>query len=110
MNNYKFKSILKDEIYNFIEFKKSLGYKYNGSETLLKKIDNYWNALGIEKIELSEDDVMNFTKRNDNESLSYYKNRLYLLKHFSLFLVKQGYKNIYVYDYPIKQNKYMQLH
>lgn len=106
MNNYKFKSILKDELYNFIEFKKSLGYKYSYSVTICKKIDEYWNTLEMEEIDFSEDYVMDFAKRNDNESLGYYKNRLYILKHFSLFLIKQGYKDIYVYDYSIKQNKY----
>ena len=49
---------------------------------------------------------MEYAKRKDNESINYLKDRLYILKHFSLFLVKQGYENIYVYDYPIKQNKY----
>lgn len=106
MNNYGFKSILKEELYNFIEFKRSCGYKYEAAINHCKKIDNYWYSLNLNKIELNEEDVMNYAKRKDNESISYLKDRLYILKHFSLFLINQGYKNIYVYDYPIKQNKY----
>lgn len=106
MNNYEFKSILKEELNNFIQFKKSCGYKYQYAITECKKIDNYWYELNLKKVEFNEEDVLNYAKRKSNESMSYFKNRLYVLKHFSLFLVKQGYKNIYVYDYPIKQNKY----
>ena len=106
MNNYGFKSVFKDELYNFIEFKRSCGYKYEGAIFQCKKIDNYWYNLNLNKIQLSENDVMNYAKRRENESIGYLKDRLYILKHFSLFLVKQGYENIYVYNYPIKQNKY----
>ncbi len=101
MNNYGFKSVFKDELYNFIEFKRSCGYKYEGAIFQCKKIDNYWYNLNLNKIQLSENDVMNYAKRRENESIGYLKDRLYILKHFSLFLVKQGYENIYVYDYPI---------
>lgn len=106
MNNYNFKSILRDELYNFIEYKKSLGYKYNYSYTICKKIDMYWDNLSLKKVELLEEDVINFAHRNDNESINYYRSRLYILKHFALFLIQRGYKNIYVYDFPIKQKKY----
>lgn len=106
MTNYGFKSILKDELYNFINFKRSCGYKYKLAINQCKKIDNYWNNLNLDKIVLNENDVLEYAKRKDNESISYFRDRLYTLKHFSLFLIKQGYKDIYVYDYPIKQNKY----
>lgn len=106
MNNYGFKSVLKEELYNFIQFKRSCGYKYNGAIYQCKRIDNYWYELNLENIEFNKDDVLNYAKRKDSESINYLRERLYILKHFSLFLVKQGYKNVYVYDYPIKQNKY----
>ena len=106
MNNYGFKSILKDELCNFINFKRSCGYKYKNEIFYCKQIDNYWYNLKSNKIQLNENDVTDYAKRHENESIGYFKNRLYVLKHFSLFLVKQGYKNVYVYDYPIKQNKY----
>lgn len=106
MNKYGFKSVLKDELYNFIQFKKSLGFKYDSAISLCRKIDNYYDSIGLDKIELTEDTVLEFTKRNDNENIDYLRNRLYILKHFSLYLIRCGYENIYVYDYPIKQNKY----
>lgn len=106
MNNFGFKSILKDELCNFIQFKRSCGYKYIAEVNLCKKIDNYWYKLNLSKFELTEEHVMNYAKRGKNESINYLKDRLYIIKHFALFLVKQGYANIYVYDYPIKQNKY----
>lgn len=106
MINYGFKSVLKNELYNFIEFKRSCGYKYESAINHCKKIDNYWYQLKLDKIVFSESIVLEYAKRKDNESISYLKDRLYILKHFSLFLVKQGYKDIYVYNYPIKQSKY----
>ena len=106
MNNYGFKSVLKDELYNFIQFKKSLGYKYDSPITICKKIDNFWSELNCSNIEMNKEDVMKFAKRLENENINYHSQRLYLLKNFSLFLVQQGYQNIYVYEYPIKQNKY----
>lgn len=106
MKDYKFKSVFKNELYNFIEFKKSLGYNYISNIIHCKKIDDYWNNLKTNKIELIEKDVMQYSQRKNNESLSYHSSRLYVLKHFALFLIQQGYNNIFLYDYPIKQNKY----
>ena len=106
MVKYAFKSVLKEELYNFINFKRSCGYKYENAIYQCKKIDNYWYQLNLDKIVFGENIVLEYAKRKDNESINYLKDRLYILNHFSLFLVKQGYENIYVYDYPIKQNKY----
>lgn len=106
MNNYGFKSIFKKELYNFIQFKRSCGYKYDNEVFECKKIDKYWYELNTNKMELIKEDVLAYTKRKNNESVAYLKNRIYVIKHFALFLIKQGYKNIYVYEYPIKQNKY----
>ena len=94
MNNFGFKSILKDELCNFIQFKRSCGYKYIAEVNLCKKIDNYWYKLNLSKFELTEEHVMNYAKRGKNESINYLKDRLYIIKHFALFLVKQGYANI----------------
>ena len=101
-----FKSVFKNELINFIEFKRSLGFKYNGSIQYCRNIDRFWFDKNISCIELKEEDVKEFAKRKDSESISNQRNRLYTLKHFSIFLVKQGYKNIYIYDEKIKQDKY----
>lgn len=106
MNNYCFKSILSDELSNFIDFKRSLGYKYDINTIFYCKcIDRFWIDKGFKQIKITQDIAYEYAVRKQDEKTSTLKNRLYIFKHFSMFLVKQGYENIYVYDKPIKQDK-----
>ena len=54
MNNcYEFNSVLKDELYNFINFKRSLGLKYDKRRTRdYKLIDDYWIEHNITDIKI----------------------------------------------------------
>lgn len=74
----------------FVDMKRSLGFKYIGGEFVLSLFDRFTierdeTIIGITK-ELSEE----WCKERDNESNSYHYRRCYILGAFSSFLNKKG--------------------
>lgn len=80
----------------YIEYKKSLGYDCKSEESALKRMDTYFYNQNIKDVKLTKEMVENYGAKRDNEAISTQRKRLTLMKQFSLFLIKLGYKNIYV--------------
>lgn len=102
MNNcYEFNSVLKDELYNFINFKRSLGYKFNKSKTRdYKLIDNYWIEHNITEIKITREIINDYIISKNNESSDTYIHRVGALKQFSFYLNTKGYKNCELFEVP----------
>lgn len=80
----------------YIEYKKSLGYDCKSEEKALKRMDKYFYNQNVTEVKLTKEMVENYGAKRDNEAISTQRKRLTLMKQFALFLIKMGYKNVYV--------------
>ena len=106
MKNYNFQSIFSKELQKYVDYKRALGYKFNTGVEECKQVDKYFCKINLDKKELTKDVVLDYCKRKDNESISTQSKRIFTIKLFAAFLVSNNFKNIYIYEYPIKQSKY----
>jgi integrase len=97
LNEYQFKSILKNELNYFIKYKRSLGFKYENEILRLRYIDNILFNLKLKSKEISKETFKELTKRNTMQGKNY--SRQYgVTKEFCKFLISNGYNNIYYED------------
>ena len=97
LNNYDFKSIFKEELNNFISYKRSLGYDYKTEISRLKYIDNILFQLKLRYKSITKETFFELTKRNDMKE-SNYARQYGVTKDFCKFLISNEYKNIYYED------------
>ncbi len=95
LRSYKFNSIFKNELDNFVKFKRGLGYEYNNEVTILMYFDN--KMLILKQKSISKEEFNEIIKIHDtsyNNYATYYRTLIAFLK----FLVSYGYSNIYYED------------
>lgn len=97
LNNYDFKSIFKEELNNFINYKRSLGYDYKAEISRLKYIDNILFQLKLSHKSITKETFFELTKRNDMKEANYAR-QYGVTKDFCKFLISNEYKNIYYED------------
>ena len=97
LNNYDFKSIFKEELNNFISYKRSLGYDYKAEISRLKYIDNILFQLKLRYKSITKETFFELTKRNDMKEANYAR-QYGVTKDFCKFLISNEYKNIYYED------------
>ena len=97
LNNYDFKSIFKEELNNFISYKRSLGYDYKTEISRLKYIDNILFQLKLRYKSITKETFFELTKRNDMKEANYAR-QYGVTKDFCKFLISKEYKNIYYED------------
>ena len=97
LNNYDFKSIFKEELNNFISYKRSLGYDYKTEISRLKYIDNILFQLKLRHKSITKETFFELTKRNDMKEANYAR-QYGVTKDFCKFLISNEYKNIYYED------------
>lgn len=83
-----FKELLED----FINQKRSLGYKYIVERDRLRRFSEYTIKFGIEHKSLNKELVLKWTARKKNESVRTWEHRLSSLRQFALYLQSQGYE------------------
>ena len=94
LNDYNFKSILKNELNYFIEYKRSLGLKYESEIFRLHYIDNILYKLKLKNKRITKEIFYELTKRNNMKGENYAR-QYGVTKDFCKFLIFNGYKNIY---------------
>lgn len=94
LNNYNFKSIFKEELNNFISYKRSLGYDYQNETSRLKYIDNILFRLKLKHKNITKEIFYELTNRNDMKEANYAR-QYGVTKDFCKFLISNDYKNIY---------------
>lgn len=94
LDNYNFKSVFKEELNNFIKYKRSLGYDYQQELLRLKIIDNILYNLKVKKKVITKDIWLKLTKRKEMKEANYAR-QYGVTKDFCLFLISNDYKNIY---------------
>jgi len=102
-----FISIFKDELDEFINYKKSLGYVYR-KETIYwyDKLDKYFNQNNLTKKEISKEIYDKWLIKRENESNNTYALRYTAIRQFCIYLINNKYENIYYSDeYNIRYKK-----
>ena len=94
LNNYNFKSILKNELQYFIKYKRSLGLKYEKEISRLHYIDNILYKLKLKNKIITKETFYELTKRNNKQGENYAR-QYGVTKDFCKFLIFNEYKNIY---------------
>lgn len=89
----------------FIQYKRSLGYKYEIEEKLMKSVDRLSLNYKISNNVLSKEIVCDWIKRKDNESCANQKKRIYLIRQFGLYLQKNGFEAYVIPIEGIKKSK-----
>ena len=97
LNNYDFNSIFKEELNNFISYKRSLGYDYQKEISRLKYIDNILFRLKLKNKNITKEIFYELTNRNDMKDANYAR-QYGVTKDFCKFLISNEYKNIYYED------------
>lgn len=102
-----FKSIFKNEFNDFITFKKSLGYEYHKDTVhYYTRLDNYFYENNLSTKEINKELYNKWLIKRENESNNTYALRYTTIKQFCLYLIQNGYKDIYYSDeYNIKYKK-----
>jgi len=80
---------------SFLNEKRMTGYKYSNQEKLLIRFDNYFDRNGYTGIRITKSMVDDFIySPQEQPSTHYFKECL--LRDFALFLIRQGYREVYV--------------
>ena len=82
----------KEMLENFINHKKSLGYKYVTEQDRLRRFSEYTINYGIEHKYLSKELVLGWTAKKKNEAIKTWEHRSSSLRQFALYLQSQGYE------------------
>ena len=107
MKNYIFKSNFKEDIQNFLNLKRSTGYKYTTSQILIEQFDNFCYSKYQDKNILDETIGLDWAKTRKDESVSSLQNRIVVVREFARYLISLN-KTAFVIPttYIPKKNKY----
>ena len=91
MSRAVFKSVFADEICKYLDAKISLGFKEGSYYYQLKEFDRYCYLRKLANPVLSREDADVWTMRNEEEGDRGYYNRIFVTKHFLVYLNLQGF-------------------
>ena len=94
LDKYNFKSIFKNELNNFVLYKRSLGLDYKNEISRLKYIDNILINLKLKNKKITKDVFIELTKRNNMQEANYAR-QFGITKDFCRFLIVNDFKDIY---------------
>ena len=94
LDKYNFKSIFRNELNNFVLYKRSLGLDYKNEISRLRYIDNILFNLKLKNKKITKDTFIELTKRNDMKE-SNYARQFGITKDFCKFLITNDFKDIY---------------
>ncbi len=95
MTKKQWRSDLSNMMICFLKEKRMTGYKYANQEKWLIRFDNYYDRNGYSGIRITKSMVSDFIySPTEQPSTHYLKERL--LRDFALFLIRQGYHEVYV--------------
>jgi integrase len=86
MKNNIYRSILKDKLFNFINFKQEQGYKYKNQIYGIKAFDDFLLQTNYNKQLLTMEIVDKYTIYFQNKAPKSKQNRFSILKEFSIYL------------------------
>jgi len=99
----KFNGIYAAYIEEFIEFKRSLGFKYKTEETIFIYFDRFTVKRSEKEVGITKELALSWSQCNPNESSSYKIHRCICLNQLASFLCKLG---ISCYMLQLPRHKY----
>jgi len=94
-DTYQWHSDISDMLVAYLKEMRITGFKFNSQEKYLKRFDNYYDRNGYSGIRLTKQMTDGFIYTvPERPSTHYIKERL--LRGFALFLIRNGYREIYV--------------
>lgn len=85
-----FKSILRDEIHEFISLKRALGFKYESEEGILRRIDAYFTSANLTAREVSRELCEGWCRKQSHESPANHASRISVMRVFCRYLNDVG--------------------
>ena len=92
---YQFRSFIAEHLQNFIDEKRSLGFKYHTGELLLIRFDKYCIEHKLSSFEITNDFLLDWCKQSDTEKISNLNSRIVIVRQFLLYMAIHGY-NVYI--------------
>jgi len=83
--------------YDFLEFKRAQGYKYQGEEKMLQRFCRFSADYQLEKAALTKELVLNWIVKRENEAANSRAHRITCVKQFGNYLKLFGYE---VFELP----------
>ena len=80
-----FKSILASDIKSFISMKRSLGYRYNSEEYILRRFDTYWERVNGTSDSVTMESLSEWVKQGPTEGKSFQYARVHTVKQLMVF-------------------------
>jgi len=92
----------KEELTNFINYKRSLGYDYGKSVvSRLVEMNRFFMEQGIQDVKIPESVFLRWIQLKDKESTSNQHKRYCAIHGFACFLIKCGHVNVYDTENPV---------
>lgn len=91
MDRTVFTSIFAEEINKYLDYNISSGYKENSFYFCLKGFDLFCQELGIEELAFTPEDAGTWVRKKDTEATTTHYSRVNAIKHFLIYLARQGY-------------------
>ena len=86
MKNYVLKSNFQSDIHNFLNVKRSSGYKYTTGQTLIEQFDMLCSSKYSKEKNLTKDIALEWAIPRKNESCSSLENRIVVVREFARYL------------------------
>jgi len=77
----------------YIRQKRALGYKYEGGIWILRSFDNFSKTFDVKNYCITKELAQAWSEKRPHETDKYHANRIYEMRKFAEFLVKQGYES-----------------
>jgi integrase len=77
----------------YVKQKRALGFKYEGGIWILRAFDNFAKDFDVQNFKLTKELAYEWCQKRPNESKNYHNGRIYEMRKFAEFLVKQGYES-----------------
>lgn len=98
-NIITFDGPFKEQCTKFIQYKRSLGFKYsNGPDLAVKRMDEFFKKYDLKDVILTKEMVEDFICKKGNESNNTVYKRQHLIKDFAIFLKNDNYENVYIFN------------
>jgi len=77
----------------YVRQKRALGFKYEGGIWILRAFDNFSKDFDVQGFHITRELAYAWCQKRPNESNCYHSNRIYEMRKFAEFLVRQGYES-----------------
>ena len=86
MAQFSYHSVIGKDLQGFIDYKKSMGYKYDCEAYICSRFDDYWEKTNGSDTEITRESLLGWTERLPSEGMSSRSMRISVIRQFTLYL------------------------